>query len=151
VTRYYAGSSAFSRVDRILTLNSAHHGAPLARNLLNGNAKVFMVTLANAVAAPPSLQFLPRWGTHSLLGVVNGFTVTVAVRMAPLNAPVLHDMEPRSIFFRSLHAAEATERSRTRSRVGIGTAAKPDGILCRGLKPESWRGCNKAITMGKYL
>ncbi|MDP9349807.1 MAG: hypothetical protein M3P24_11815, partial [Gemmatimonadota bacterium] len=59
VSRYYVGASGSSRVDRILTVNSGHHGAPLAGNILNYRAKAFAVSLVDAIVAPWSYQWLP--------------------------------------------------------------------------------------------
>jgi hypothetical protein len=134
-----------------MAVNSGHHGAPLAGNILNYRAKAFVVTLMDAVAAPWAYQWLPIRGGNRIRAMTGSFSVTVAQRWDPLNAPVLHDMKPGSDALARMEANRGTEQARAWSRVGVGTSASPDGIMCHGLVPDTWRDCNKLITVGKYL
>ncbi|MBW3630130.1 MAG: hypothetical protein KY464_12630 [Gemmatimonadetes bacterium] len=150
VSRYHVGASGTNTVDRIMAVNSGHHGAPLAANILNYKAKVFVVSLQDALLAPWEYQLLKMRGADVVRQRIAGFFVGVVQAWDPLNAPVLHDMAPGSNALARIEANRGTEQARAWSRVGVGTSAKPDGIMCHGLKPES-PNCNRTLRIAQFF
>jgi pimeloyl-ACP methyl ester carboxylesterase len=146
ITRSYIQQSGNNRVDRIMAVNSAHGGAPLAANIVNGQVKNWVVTLTDAVVAPLT-QLIPNpVFSRAIRGVVDLAAVVWTRTSDVLNAPVLHDMSTGSPFIQQLEANRWIEQSRAYSRVGIGTSVSPAGVFCHGLIAGSgWVTCRKTI------
>ena len=146
ITRSYIQESGNNRVDRIMAVNSAHGGAPLATNIVNGRVKNWVVGLTDAVVAPLT-QLIPNPVFSRSVRVVVDLAVVVWTRTSDvLNAPVLHDMSTGSAFIQGLEANRWREQSRAYSRVGIGTSVSPAGVFCHGLIAGSgWVTCRKTL------
>jgi pimeloyl-ACP methyl ester carboxylesterase len=145
IARSYVQESGNNRVNRILAVNSAHRGAPLAANLENGRVKLWAHSYADALIAPISYAVFGAAAGQAVRGWANVVTYIFLERWSVTNAPVLQDMMPSSAFIHRLEDGRGTEAARAYSRVGIGTSASPNGIACHGLRAEKWRSCHTAI------
>lgn len=168
VARFHAQRRGFgANVDRILTVQTASRGAPLADAVLAGlptqYASFTLFSISDAVSFysthDPNFDFIQnRVGgfffsvDHILAQFLQAVPAQVAVRTGFTNpvlqsildffVPVLDQMGPSRAFIQNLNSSGrlSTESSATVSRVGIATEAAPSGVVARLLFPGELAG-----------
>jgi hypothetical protein len=142
-----------SSIDRLATIGTAHGALPFATNALNGNVGAWAQEINYAIGDP--IYFYSNWdpdwwwaepiGLESAAGNMRRFGDFVP--FAVLNGlgvgaiyPVNYDLRPGNGFLADLNSSGAlsVEASVLRSRVGIGTATRPQDAFMR-LMLSNWR------------
>jgi hypothetical protein len=146
-----------SRINRLVTINSPHGGAPIAANVLNGAVFAYFGNMAAAIGNAVNFYAAndPEWNQG---GVLRPIVVSLSQYMQYFGQtlannsiyvglgfgaaiPVTQQDVPGSAFVTGLNGRVAVEASVLSARIGVSNDLHPDGALLElvSSSPEQWR------------
>lgn len=154
---YVQTQGASTRINRLITINTPHGGAPLAQYVLQGAVFAYFGNMANAIGQALSFYAYndPEWGQG---GVLRPASIYLGQGMQYLGqtlarndiyvglgfgaaVPVTQQEVPNSAFLNALNNGLGTEANLLSARIGISNDLHPNGALFELISsnPEGWR------------